>query len=345
MKDKFAVLFVPISVRSNGVAVSEEGRAYLSGSTIGVVNRIYEAINKKFLTSNNMLAVKNSLQNNIFCCCFNDGIVMFTLEANEGTLVLKGFFIPKNYLRTAWKLYREQLIYIAVAGECNTINPFQRTAEEMYKDGANAKNNTSEECKNALADVIEQVRKNTIPYSFTNSGLPAKFLPVSFADKVDSSQFSIQITDGSTITMYNTIVEKMKLSIKQTQPSASRLYFCHGTKKEFYNLKKEEIKAIYSKITAKGMIKKLEVAIKAEDLKRELWYFRLDDGSCSFVTEADDSININMRNNELPFDVFVFSVRAALKSISNSKASAVDNAELLEQDKIRKKSFGIFGKR
>ena len=329
---------MPLSVQPSEADMDARNQL-MSMSTLSIIRHIYEDVNGKFQTNTNSDRIKNS----VFGCCFEDGMAMFTFWITNSRVKLTGFFIPREYLRTAWKLFRKELVRLASVDFFNgQIAPFSLSAEDIYAYSERAQMNMS-----WLQSLVDEVEKSDVPFSFTNTGLPVSSLPVIF-DKSKSSAVTIEENGNSGIIpldKYENVALNMSAYIKSNYPVASNIYLCCDMRKSYYSQKREQIKKNYPKHKVKDSLQMLDAEVMSGNDKEIVWFFRFVEPDIEHLVLVDpNAFNAKLTaDNTIDLDVVIFNMRAAIRRVKQIKESF---EVPIDTDKDKKKGgFGGIFKR
>ncbi len=249
-------------------------------SSCNLVRGLYEDLNEIFCTTSRQETLKK-LDQSLFGCCFPEGMVLFAVfpwETRADGLCMKGFFIPREDLRTAWRLYRESLIYMAAAGwNDNTVQILPEEAIGMLTKTAVQ--------KLERAGTLPQYQALTAqlgnaPMHFALTNLPPSKLRVAFPMLHQSAPMEEE-SDGSTILIQPEAEQRAWNQLGGKDAFDAHLFLCCGTEKSYLEQKKASLKDVMGKAELKQWL--ADEKARAELFPEgPLWYFRYEetDGTC-----------------------------------------------------------------
>lgn len=160
---------------SNAAVKSE----LIEKQSYAMLQELYNALHKKLNASKNPERLAESICGSLFCCCIPEGLVMLSASVTPaGYLpILRGFLVPQEFLRTAWRLCRVQLLYLCAAGWQKRGEAFLTLAEIDTLAGAVS---ITQEQAQRLGRMAEAMLGSEMPFSFAMTGFPQNLLPLLF---------------------------------------------------------------------------------------------------------------------------------------------------------------------
>ena len=307
--DNFSVTFIPIYLDSTNNDPLVRFSDIMSEKAIACIWRIHSELNKRKLTSKNH-SVINRVHNGVFCCCFEKGMAIFTIRLNVTTgltkspIILTGYFIPNSSLRTAWKVFRREIIMICMEG----ADPLEedivtKNDTEIFEAADRIYAGLSDELKKKADKIVNDMENVSVPCSFAYTDFPLKYMPVLFeSSRADSNIELVDGAESNKIIFSHDRVRKNEEEICNLYPYAKDMYLIINNKKTYLNLQKEEYKNTLSKSEYKSSFRELD---SNTELQREyLWFYTREADGITFVflVSGDEYIrHLEAKNTEFCF--------------------------------------------
>lgn len=148
--------------------------------SVRMLQSLRDALNQKVLKSSRPERIAQSIDGSLFCCCLPEGMAMLRAESKAPDYhpVLRGFLVPQEFLRTAWRLCRVQLLYLCAGGL-----PKREVATLMLSEidslAGSVRIATREESQR-LAQMTDAMLNSEMPFSFAMTRVPQNLLPLLF---------------------------------------------------------------------------------------------------------------------------------------------------------------------
>ena len=339
----FEIGLIPIHLNSANNNPLIKFSNIISEEAVACLGRIYSEINKRMLTSKNHSLI-DKIHNGVFCCCFATGATIFTIRLNmTGGLLgsqvcLSGYFIPTDSLKTAWKVFRREIITICIGGaDALEDNVIMMDDIKIFDSAYKTYIGLNEELK-AKADKIANDMENvSVPYSFAYTDFPLKYMPVIFESSGENHIEYAEGVDSNKIIFTTDQVRKKKAELYQFYPDAENMYLVVNNRKTYLNLKKEEYKNTLSKAEFKS--KSRELDIRADIQRDYLWFWvKKADFSYVYLVNGDEYIRpLEFGNTEFPLIPML--MKQANSDIDRRR---YERATTATQTADGKKSGGLF---
>lgn len=288
----FSIDFIPIyfdSANNNplmkfGNIISEEAAA--------CIRKIHSEINNRKVTSKNH-SVVNRIHNGVFCCCFGTGAAIFTIRLNmtpapaKSPIILTGYFIPEYCLRTAWKVFRREVITICIGGaDSHEENIITKNAAEIFESADRVYSALSDDLKQKADKVVNDMEGVSVPYNFAYTEFPLKYMPVVFEASTDSSFEFAEGAESNKIIFVSNQIKKKEDELRDLYPYAESMRLVVNNRKTYLNIQKEEYKNTRSKSEFRSFSRELD---SRTDLQREfLWFFKREVKNITFVSLVNE---------------------------------------------------------
>lgn len=273
----FKIELIPVYLDSVNNNPLTKFSGIVSEEAVACIGKIHSEINKRVLTSKNH-SIIDRVHNGVFCCCFATGVTIFTIRLNmtatlsRSHVVLSGYFIPLSCLRTAWKVFRREIITICIGGaSALEEDVIIKNDAEIFDSAQKIFVGLDEELRIKTERIVNDMENVPVPYSFAYTDFPLKYMPVIFESAVENHLEVADGVDSNKIIFTSEQVRKKESELYQFYPDARNMYLVVNNRKYYLNIKKEEYKNTLSKAEFKSKSKELDIRA---DIQREyLWFF------------------------------------------------------------------------
>ena len=345
-KKDFCVTLVPVIVASAKESWAQGLEQYITEKTVNSISRIYDSVNNTFLTSTHNNYIYDRIKNSFFCCCYDEGMLMFTFRLTELKTMMTGYFIPRSSVRTAWKVFRSEIIYICAYGAEAAMKKIRTPdAQTLFSMADSCATAMDSEFREVVDKVISDMETASVPYSFAYTRFPLKYIPVMFESRASGSAESADILD-SRIVLSSEKTREISSRMKNLVPEAQDIYLCCGSRKDYINIKKEEYKAAAPRSDVKALVKELEA--QTAPLKEPIWYFMRRDQSAGYTVLTESVFSDAFSGKDFDFQILPVAVQQAARDINAIKENEKNTAnDRVKEDSSSHKKFGfsLFGRK
>ena len=334
MSGNFPLLFYTFDKTSDGFLFEAE----VSAKTLNMIEIIYDKINERCQRQYD----NNKLENSLFCCFFDEGFFLYSFfNINSGRMIsMKGIFVPKQYIRIAWRIYLRQIMYMTAADIFRNSEKYKYFTDYEWISGIseNAKSKLSDEYIAKIDRYFNDMQKD-IPNNFAMTNYPIRKLPIAFTIKNNISISAEEYQEGK-IVMQESTVKQALAELNENEPYLSSVYVLKTLKKHFVELKKNEMKEM-------GM-KKSEIKSESEELESELkmmpcenvWYVLDNDSEGSITQQFDQNTIRELETGIIDFSTLSMAVKSACREIAGKKSVRNNTAQ---EQTAEKKKGGFLG--
>ncbi|MDE6034648.1 MAG: hypothetical protein K2G36_01890 [Ruminococcus sp.] len=317
-------------------------KAEISDNTKNIIDTLYNSANSDFVSGRKNLIMK--LNHSFFCCCFEEGFIIYTFspETSHGRLAMNGVFVPAEYIRTAWKLYLKDILYI-VAGDVMGRSVFRGEYDVINEMSANARAKLDENYRNRIEICYGKIKKER-PYNFAMTSYPRNSLPVNFVmenagnDVIPESDY-----ESGQIKIHEPVVKNAKEKYISEEPIIRNIYIRKSTKKGFLDIRKNMmIEQGYKRTEIKQFLEDTERSIQTDNV----WYIINEDTEDRFIC-ALDYVTINsLESGVIDFAKLCSAVEQAITRYKdNTEKTESSSGHNDRKDEFKEKVLRFFRKK
>lgn len=324
MSCKFPILMNPyIRPAKSGflkLSISEE--------TKNIIDVLYGKANQSFVSG--MRYRISNLENSLFCCCFPEGLFIYAFfpEKSQGQLAMAGFFISQKYMRIAWRLYLEDIMYIVAANMCS-LAVFKKECDydTMRKHSEAAKGMLNEEYRSQIAEYLSKMNKD-IPYNFAMTQYPKCYLPVNF--NMENSFYDVHQNESEegNLVIYKSVVEDTLKKLGENEEWMKNIYIRRAEKSDFLEIIKARMKS-------EGK-KKADIKAAIDDTEYELnairnnyvWYMANDSSNDYFIRLFDYYTNQQFQTGSIDFAALSDAVEITLSQYRKEQQEKLNDKDV-----------------
>lgn len=183
--------------------------------------------------------LRKDITDSIFCSFFSESVFFYTFDLRSD-LIMRGLVIPRSDIRTVWKLYLKDILYITAAGtELSGEAVGFSKIRQLSDSAASTVSSTCAERINRFCDPASTV----FPGSFALTDFPLEKMNIEFRTRAAGSNQSIQPEDTDGKLLIAPEVTKAAVSdILTSRPVLENVYLCRCSQKSYIDLHKKILK-------------------------------------------------------------------------------------------------------
>lgn len=320
--------------------------AEVSAETLNILENIYARTNEKCRQTYD----SGRLENSLFCCFFDEGFFVYSFFniGSGGTVSMKGIFVPKEYRRTAWRIYLRDIMYMVAADEFRNSRVYEYKVD--YEWICNISQHARKSLDDDYAAKIDRFfddMQREIPHNFALTDYPMRKLPIAFKMESKGANIYDENFEEGKIIMQEADIKKALAEISENEPYLSSIYLARTSKKHFIEMKKEELKLMG--------LKKNAVKTESEEIEAELkntpgeniWFVLDNSEGGSFSQHFDTNTLKDLESGSINFATLSTAVKIACNKLKDRKSGAESSDSPQSAEGKKKGGFlgSFFGKK